>query len=233
MTSFRAKLIENPPSLGQQLKTARQNLDLTPAEAAGKINISLKYLLALENGEYEKLPGEVYGRSFLRVYLKFLGLEQAGLFPLYQSEFKIYSKTRKVVLADFKQPVKRVSLFELLAAPKIARSLGVLILIFACLFYLGFKIKIIMTPPSLVVEKPIDNQITDQNFIEVTGTVEKEAVLEINGQQVIADQNGRFSEIMDLQPGINSIEFKAEKRHGKQTKIYRQVVLTTNSEKNN
>ena len=83
----------------------------------------------------------------------------------------------------------------------------------------------ILTPPRLLVEEPVSNLVTNQSFVEVAGMVEPESNLEINGTQVLADLQGRFSETVDLQPGVNIIEVVAEKRHGKQTKKYLQVVV--------
>jgi len=38
------------------------------------VNIPLKYLQALEAEEWNKLPGEVYIKNFLKTYCEFLGL---------------------------------------------------------------------------------------------------------------------------------------------------------------
>ena len=56
--------------------------------------------------------------------------------------------------------------------------------------------------------------------------------MEINGQKVLADSNGNFYETIDLQPGVNTIEIMAEKRHGQKTKIFKQVVVENNNTNN-
>ncbi|MFA5022065.1 MAG: helix-turn-helix domain-containing protein [Patescibacteria group bacterium] len=231
MASFSFKEISNPPRLGEQLKTVRQKLGIDLSQAAREINISVKYLQALETGQYQDLPGEVYAKSFLKVYTKFLGLDFDELGSLYESEQKVYAKTKNSGANDFKKPVERISRLHLIVTPRLVRGIIIGLLALACLTYLGIKIKMIVTPPALTVISPVDNLVTDQNFIAVVGQVEKEATLEVNGQQVLVDQNGNFSETIDLQSGTNVIEIRAEKRHGTQTKIYRQVVV--NKENNN
>jgi len=225
MAGFLAKEISNPPNLGESLRSSRENLGLSLAQASQATSISAKYLAAMENGEFSKLPGEVYAKNFLKVYAKYLGLNDKDSLATYQSERRIYGKTREFPEEDFKKPVRRISRFHLVVTPKIIRGIIIGLLALACLVYLGLKVKAIMTPPFLTIISPGNNLATEQNFIEVVGQVEPQAVLEINGQQVLADQQGNFSETIDLQSGINTIEVKAESRHGKQTKKYLQVVV--------
>ena len=230
MVSFSSKQISNPPSLSERLKDRRQQLCLSLAQATEATNVSIKYLEALESSCHQRLPGEVYARCFLKVYAKFLGLDENEILALYQSEQKIYTKTKKPDDNDFKKPVKRISQFHLMVTPKLIRGIIVGLLALIVLVYLGVKIKAIVTPPVLVINSPADNLVTSRNFIEVGGQAESETILEINGQQVIADDDGNFSETLDLQLGVNVIEIKAEKRHGQQTKIYRQVVVVDDEE---
>ncbi|OGY43924.1 MAG: hypothetical protein A2729_01215 [Candidatus Buchananbacteria bacterium RIFCSPHIGHO2_01_FULL_39_14] len=225
MVGFRFKTIDNPLSLGEKLQQTRLNLGINIREVAKATNISAKYLSALEAGDYRSLPGEVYGRSFLKVYAKFLALNTDEFLLAYESEQKIFNNTQKDNGPDFKKPVKRISAVHLIVTPKLIRSILIGFLVVACLVYLGWKIVAILTPPRLLVEEPVSNLVTNQSFVEVAGMVEPESNLEINGTQVLADLQGRFSETVDLQPGVNIIEVVAEKRHGKQTKKYLQVVV--------
>ncbi|MFA6410655.1 MAG: helix-turn-helix domain-containing protein [Candidatus Buchananbacteria bacterium] len=229
MVSFNFKEINNPPSLGQQLQEIREKLKISLDQAAKSTGIAAKYLTALESGQYHQLPGEVYAKSFLKVYTKFLGLDFEDFVSLYQSEQTVYAKTKNSGLSDFKKPVRKISRIHLIVTPRIVRSAIIALLALACLFYLGVKVKMIMTPPDLKVQNPVNNLTTDQNFIEVSGSVEKETKLEVNGQQILVDKDGHFSEMIDLQSGVNTIEVSAESRHGKQTKVYRQVMVNQNN----
>jgi len=61
--------------IGTTLREARnkRGLDLTDVEAATKIRV--RYLRALENEEWDVLPGGAYTRSFIRTYAIHLGLD--------------------------------------------------------------------------------------------------------------------------------------------------------------
>ena len=51
----------------------RQGIDIREVETATKIRA--KYLRALENEEFELLPGSTFARTFLRTYAEYLGLD--------------------------------------------------------------------------------------------------------------------------------------------------------------
>jgi cytoskeleton protein RodZ len=61
--------------IGSTLREARMRarIDITEVETATKIRA--KYLRALENEEWDLLPGPVYIKSFLRTYGEYLGLD--------------------------------------------------------------------------------------------------------------------------------------------------------------
>jgi cytoskeleton protein RodZ len=70
--------------IGEVLKRARgrQQLDIRTVEEQTKIRI--KYLRALENEEWEVLPGHPYAKGFLRTYAQFLGLDGDALVDEYR-----------------------------------------------------------------------------------------------------------------------------------------------------
>jgi cytoskeleton protein RodZ len=51
----------------------RRKIDLESVEAAVKIRV--RYLRAIENEEWDLLPGDAYARGFVRTYANFLGLD--------------------------------------------------------------------------------------------------------------------------------------------------------------
>ena len=84
--------------IGNSLREARvrQHLDFPEIEQATKIRG--KYLRALEDEQFEALPGQTYVKGFLRTYADYLGLEG----QLYVDEYN----SRYVVGAEDEQPVR-------------------------------------------------------------------------------------------------------------------------------
>lgn len=74
--------------IGNTLREARmrRSLDITDCEAVTKIRG--KYLRALEEEQFEMLPGPTYVRGFLRTYSDHLGLDGRLVVEQYESQFE-------------------------------------------------------------------------------------------------------------------------------------------------
>ena len=59
---------------GSMLRKARTDLHLPVEDAARLLNLSARHILAMENDDYESLPGPTYVRGYLRSYAQLLGL---------------------------------------------------------------------------------------------------------------------------------------------------------------
>ena len=76
------------PEIGDQLRESRMRnrVDITEVEAATKIRA--KYLRALENEEWDLLPGPTFVKTFLRTYAEYLGLDARNLVEEYRSRYE-------------------------------------------------------------------------------------------------------------------------------------------------
>ncbi len=76
------------PEIGATLREARMRarIDITEVEQATKIRA--KYLRALENEEWNLLPGSTFIKSFLREYADYLGLDARTLVEEYKLRFE-------------------------------------------------------------------------------------------------------------------------------------------------
>lgn len=63
------------PELGSTLREARIRAKIDMTEVELRTKIRARYLRAMENEEWDLLPGPVYAKSFLRTYGDFLGLD--------------------------------------------------------------------------------------------------------------------------------------------------------------
>lgn len=76
------------PEIGPTLREARMRakIDITEVEQATKIRA--KYLRALENEEWNLLPGSTFIKSFLREYADYLDLDSRGLVEEYKLRYE-------------------------------------------------------------------------------------------------------------------------------------------------
>lgn len=70
--------------LGRALRKARLRQGLTLEEASRGTRLRPEYLDALEREAFPELPGDVYVRSFLRSYARFLGLDAGKVVAVYE-----------------------------------------------------------------------------------------------------------------------------------------------------
>jgi cytoskeleton protein RodZ len=71
--------------LGQWLREARQAKGLSLEHVEDKTRIRIKFLFALEEGNYDDLPAEIYARGLVRNYALFLGLDPTEAVERYES----------------------------------------------------------------------------------------------------------------------------------------------------
>jgi cytoskeletal protein RodZ len=72
--------------IGETLRERRMTMKIDVHEVEESTKIRAKYLRALENEEYDLLPGPAYVKSFLRTYADFLGLDSRSLITTYKSQ---------------------------------------------------------------------------------------------------------------------------------------------------
>ncbi|HEY1013098.1 MAG TPA: RodZ domain-containing protein [Herpetosiphonaceae bacterium] len=72
--------------LGLYLREAREARGISLAQAATETRILQRYLVALEDGAYQHLPGDVYARGFIRNYAHYLQLPAEEMIELYRGE---------------------------------------------------------------------------------------------------------------------------------------------------
>ena len=62
--------------VGDTLRRTRLKRNLQLEEISNELKISTRLLQAIENDQYDKLPGGVFARSFVRQYARLLGLDE-------------------------------------------------------------------------------------------------------------------------------------------------------------
>ncbi|HWY18883.1 MAG TPA: helix-turn-helix domain-containing protein [Solirubrobacteraceae bacterium] len=74
--------------IGATLREARMRERIDVSEIEAQTKIRAKYLRALENEEWDLLPGPTFVKSFLRTYATALGLDGKGLVEEYRLHFE-------------------------------------------------------------------------------------------------------------------------------------------------
>src|SRR5579864_1806285 len=70
-------------TFGERLKRERELREVSLKEVTAGTRIGPRFLEALENEEWEKLPGGVFNRGFVRAIARYLGLDEENLLAEY------------------------------------------------------------------------------------------------------------------------------------------------------
>jgi cytoskeletal protein RodZ len=67
------------------LPALRQHKGISLREIADSTKISMRFLLAIEQGDFDQLPGGIYNTSYIRQYAREIGYEETELLAYYRS----------------------------------------------------------------------------------------------------------------------------------------------------
>lgn len=218
MNIFTPKKIALGEGFGDKLRQMRHSKNLRLEDIAKKISIRAKYLNALEEENFDDLPNGLYQKKFLREYASFLGLSSAELTK--QLEENTDNQSNK---NPFSQKILKKS--KLLIFPKIIRNSLIILGVVVCFLYLIFYFQRIVLAPKLTIIQPDKNMLIKETTIEVSGQTEKEAEVKINGELVLNNNNGLFSQIVNLKKGLNTITIKAKKKYSQERTATRQILV--------
>ncbi len=202
-------------TLGEKLQKLRTEHRKSLPEVSRATKIQVKYLEALESGVYTVLPADVYVRGFLRGYARYLGCDEAALVRLYDRERHIQAS-----LGQQKSESTRAS--SPLRFPSLvltARTLWVTLMVLALssvVLYLLLEYHTFVSAPRLVILEPKDQSTVSGSEVVVRGETDRDARVILNGQMVFVDAEGRFSEKLLLQPGLNVIGISSANRFEKE-----------------
>ena len=79
---------DRPSRIGAILKEERTRQGLEIGAVEERTKIRTKYLRALENEDWDVLPGPAYARGYLRTYASMLGLDAEALIDEYRERFE-------------------------------------------------------------------------------------------------------------------------------------------------
>jgi cytoskeleton protein RodZ len=88
------------PEIGETLREARMRERIDVSEIEAQTKIRAKYLRALENEEWDLLPGPTFVKSFLRTYATALGLDGKSLVEEYRLHYERPSEPPEPIVSS-------------------------------------------------------------------------------------------------------------------------------------
>ncbi len=140
-------------TLGDLLRERRQEHQWSLEEASKRSRVQKRWLEALEKGDYEQLPADVYTRGFLRSYASLLGLPLDEVMSLYEQE---RGRPELVSIAPLSTPPRARSCI----LPGLGFALLVLVILGSVAVWIYFgKINPMTMPPTATAPIPTPTNI--------------------------------------------------------------------------
>jgi cytoskeletal protein RodZ len=218
MVYFTPKKLISEDSIGEELRRLRTFKNLGVDEVAQKLGIRREYLLAMEEENFNLLPAGLYGKNFLKKYATFLGADKGLVAKFLQETIDDQTENN-----PFSQKILKKNKF--LIFPKIIRNLLLGLAVLICFLYLIFYFKKIVLPPDLTLNQPEKNLMIKETSILVAGETEKEAEVRINGELILNNNGGIFSQTVNLKKGVNTLTISAKKKYSQENVILRQILV--------
>src|SRR5690606_30954623 len=108
--------------LGEKLRRLREGVGVSIEQLAAMTGIAPRHLEAIESSEYQKLPGEVYIKGFLRSYAEALHIQPERVQQLYEKERQTIAKSFVV-----SSPPKEIAEPRVINLPKILKHATIML----------------------------------------------------------------------------------------------------------
>ncbi len=137
--------------LGEYLRKHREDAGLTLKEISSITRIRCEYLKALEAEEYEKIPGEVYVRGYIKAFLQTLSIDPS-------EAIRLYAEQKEAALAaQTPPPAQAPRSFWTVIPTHVLYPALLLLLIVPLLFFVSRRTDTV--PPVIEAEQKGDSKI--------------------------------------------------------------------------
>ncbi len=212
-------------TVGEILKKARTEKRLELDVIEKQLRIRKKFLEALEENAWERLPSLPYIKGFLRNYSLFLGLKPEEMLAIFRRQFSDQQKG-KLIPEGLTHPLNE-PLLKFTSQMAVFAVIALFLLFF--LGYLILQFRSYTSPPNLVINKPSEGLVLNSNKIQIEGKTDSDAVVSVNNQKIALDSNGLFTTTISLLPGVNTITIESTSKYGKKKILTRTVEVTENT----
>jgi hypothetical protein len=203
--------------LEEKLKDRGWNLKRL-SEVSG---VSLNHLENLVNENFKALPAAPYIRGYLIRLSKILEFD-------YLIWWEYFQKQNNIKKSGKEDELPRNRFEPQLIFKPVLISLIILLIV----FYIVLRFNFILGKPVIGLNIGENILNTNESNFLLQGYVKNADKVFINSSEANIDSNGQFKKEILLQPGINTIEIRAQKILGRETKLIRQIFYEEKNKQN-
>lgn len=203
-------------TIGQIMKDARLRKKYSLAHLEEITKIRRSFLEAIEKEKWEVLPSFSTVLGFVKSLSASLEIDANLAVAVLKRDYppkKININPKPDVVSKFTW------------SPKLTFIVGIAIALAIIFGYLGFQYYRFISPPSLSVNSPRENQVVRGESVLVFGSTDSDSKITVNNQPVIVNDDGKFSLSLEVAHQTNEINIVAVSRSGKSTTVSRKITV--------
>ncbi len=205
-------------TVGELLKEKRIEKKITKTEISKRTKINLKYINALEKDKFSLLPEAAFVKGFIRNYAKQVGLSPKQALAVFRRDYDQNVKGQVIPRSLTPSMANKRTIWNPRTTVIVVAAVSILTLA----TYFIYQYRFLTAAPALDIESPQENQQV-LSTITVLGKTDSQAVLKINNQTVLVNEDGTFSQSLLLPLGTRTITIQATNRAGKTHTVQRTV----------
>lgn len=217
--NFTRRPLAGPDTLGERLRQLRLEKKQTPEQVGKAIHVAVKYITAIEESRYKDIPGLVYARNFVRLYIRHMKLPVDSAMERFEKEWQVI-QGRRTEHAGMVQRARTEPHWWQRHAGLVVAGGAILIVI----SYFAWQIIQFYRPPVLLISNPVGDISTTEETLTLTGKSIAEAVVTVNNEPVEVQADGTFSDEIILQPGLNVLKISSQRKRSRTAIVVRRVV---------
>ena len=201
-------------TVGSFLKEARVRKKYSLEKLESLTKIKKDFLAALEKGDWVSLPDFPVLTGFVKNVAKALGLSESSAVAILKRDY-----TPKALPINPKPDVSD----KFVWSPRLTFLLGVGVVLVGVASYLLISYIQFISPPSLEIFQPRQDEVITQRVLKVSGKTTTDAVVSVNNQPFIVSDEGVFEGEIEVFEGTDEVIVKATSRSGKVTTESRKI----------
>lgn len=204
-------------TVGDRLCEARRSYGLSLRDISQSLLIPQYQLRFLEADQFQSIPETMYRELFLKSYATYIGLDWQAVKAQYDAQMLLSKEPEQ---NHFK---RTPSTHWFAVTPQLLKAFFLSGTIIGCSAYLVLVGTIAVSPPSLAVWSPVQDEVSGTDRVLVKGKTQAHARLTINEEPVVIRHDGTFEQEIILSEGLNIITVGASKKYSKQHTEERRV----------
>ena len=210
-----------PKQVGDLIAERMESKGVSAERLAALTNIPRRYLEALQSNDLKSLPPAPYVRGYLAKIATVFSIDPATLREGYRA-LELATSGERDSLPGNRYALRRVEW-------RLVAGAGGVILLLA---FAGIRLKTLLGIPTLTVNLSEAVELTTIPSILVSGRVTPQDRVSINAEAIPTDADGSFGKEVLLEEGLNTLEIRATRFLGRETRITRHVLYETQTEGN-